>query len=329
MQVNHARTVSSAVPQIDVWDRHRTSIPRTRCSRRPISPAHPRRTSPTRATCTRLLTGRITAINGTARLNEDSNRVRLPRRPRTERVRHERGRPLRAGLMAAHADLHAELRPALGAPAPHEAAERLVLDVDRSRISAADPAWASGPGGRGCNFFQPGVAEPAARRSTSSTTAAIPDTTPTGTISRRTSASRGARTCRTAGCGRSSAIPSRRRSAAATRWPSRASAWIASRASTAANPGAAINANRTGNQSNLVLPGESWPILISQTSRLGPPPIPSGPQYPLIASLVERQRHQHLRSGDQGAEHALLVGRHPARARRATWRSTSATSARG
>jgi hypothetical protein len=53
-----------------------------------------------------------------------------------------------------------------------------------------------------------------------------------------------------------------------------------------ANPGAAINANRTGNQSNLVLPDETWPITISQQNRLGPPPVPQTPAYPLTPSLV-------------------------------------------
>ena len=53
-----------------------------------------------------------------------------------------------------------------------------------------------------------------------------------------------------------------------------------------ANPGAAINANRTGNQSNLVLPGESWPITISQQNRLGAPALPASPAYPLTPSLV-------------------------------------------
>ena len=53
-----------------------------------------------------------------------------------------------------------------------------------------------------------------------------------------------------------------------------------------ANPGAAINTNRTGNQGNLVLPGESWPITLSQSDRLGPPTFPDSPAYPLTPSLV-------------------------------------------
>jgi hypothetical protein len=53
-----------------------------------------------------------------------------------------------------------------------------------------------------------------------------------------------------------------------------------------ANPGAAINANRSGNQSNLVLTGENWPITITQPGRLGAPALPERPAYPLSPSLV-------------------------------------------
>lgn len=55
-------------------------------------------------------------------------------------------------------------------------------------------------------------------------------------------------------------------------------------------PGLTVNANRNTTNNNLVLPGESWPILLSQTSRLGAPGpcagtqnvgcIPAGATYP-------------------------------------------------
>jgi hypothetical protein len=38
-----------------------------------------------------------------------------------------------------------------------------------------------------------------------------------------------------------------------------------------AGPGLTVNANRTAQNQNLVLPGESWPLLLSQTNRLGGP----------------------------------------------------------
>jgi len=43
------------------------------------------------------------------------------------------------------------------------------------------------------------------------------------------------------------------------------------------NPGRTRNANRNEANGNLVLPGESWPVLFTETSRLGAPPICSGP----------------------------------------------------
>ena len=63
------------------------------------------------------------------------------------------------------------------------------------------------------------------------------------------------------------------------------------------NPGGAIGANRNVNNGNLVYPGESWPILLSQTNRLGPPPVcpdgattaacvPRTPAYPITATVA-------------------------------------------
>ena len=72
-----------------------------------------------------LLAGRVTAINGTARLSETSNQYRIPRRAHAARE-DEPGRGLRAGLVAADAAADAELRPALGSPDAVPAAERFV-----------------------------------------------------------------------------------------------------------------------------------------------------------------------------------------------------------
>jgi Carboxypeptidase regulatory-like domain/TonB dependent receptor len=43
-------------------------------------------------------------------------------------------------------------------------------------------------------------------------------------------------------------------------------------------PGLNVNANRNTANNNLVLPGENWPILLSQTNRLGPPGTCTGSQ---------------------------------------------------
>ena len=46
------------------------------------------------------------------------------------------------------------------------------------------------------------------------------------------------------------------------------------------NPGATLSTNRTSANGNLVLPGESWPVLLSQPERLYPGSFPSTPTYP-------------------------------------------------
>ena len=53
------------------------------------------------------------------------------------------------------------------------------------------------------------------------------------------------------------------------------------------NPGGTVNVARnltTGFP--LVLPGESYPVLFSQRSRLGPPPFPTSPVYPIAATTA-------------------------------------------
>ncbi len=51
------------------------------------------------------------------------------------------------------------------------------------------------------------------------------------------------------------------------------------------NPGGTTPATRNATGVFcIVCPGESWPVLISQTSRLGPPSFPESPVYPILAS---------------------------------------------
>jgi Carboxypeptidase regulatory-like domain len=62
-----------------------------------------------------------------------------------------------------------------------------------------------------------------------------------------------------------------------------------------ANPGLTVTQNRTAATGLLVRPGETWPVLLRETSRLGPPPfcsasvttlcMPTAPSYPMAASL--------------------------------------------
>jgi len=52
------------------------------------------------------------------------------------------------------------------------------------------------------------------------------------------------------------------------------------------NPGGTVNANRNVNNGNLVLPGETWPLLLRDQSRLGPPTMPDGPSYPILPTTA-------------------------------------------
>ncbi len=58
--------------------------------------------------------------------------------------------------------------------------------------------------------------------------------------------------------------------------------------SVGANPGGTISANRNATTGFcLVCAGESWPLLFSQTSRLGAPAFPDAPVYPLAATTAQ------------------------------------------
>ncbi len=84
-------------------------------------------------------------------------------------------------------------------------------------------------------------------------------------------------------------------------------------ANAGANPGGTLGVTRDlGTGYPLVLPGESAPVLLSQRSRLGPPPLPRG------AGVSDRrddgEQREHLPAGPapDDAARALLLGRLPA-----------------
>jgi len=65
----------------------------------------------------------------------------------------------------------------------------------------------------------------------------------------------------------------------------------------ASNPGGTVSANRTVGNGNLVYPGETWPLLLRDNARLGPPAtcpagtvsaacVPPSPVYPIIATTA-------------------------------------------
>ena len=128
----------------------------------------------------------------------------------------------------------------------------------------------------------------ASRRRSRSTRRRRRATTRIGTTSRRTSASRGGRTCRAASCGRCSAIPNRRRSAPGFSVTFNKAGFDEFIGIYSNNPGRTYNTNRnngTGSEFLLVGPGETWPVLFRDKSRLGPPAgIPTSPAYPIAAT---------------------------------------------
>ena len=282
MQVNHARTVWSAAPQL-TFGTDANFDPAAAMFTVGNFPGASTQNLTDARNLYGLLTGRITAINGTARLSEATNEYEYLG-PRTERVRLNE-----VGLFAQDAwrltptlTLNYGLRWELQLPMQP-------LNDSFSMSSFADLCGRSGvgngPGGRACNFFQPG--------------------TLTGISPQYVQYDSGNPGYETDWNNVAPNVGGAWRPNVQDGWlrkilgdPEQATiragfsiAYIRERMDRftglySANPGAAINANRTGNQSNLVLPGETWPILLSQTSRLGPPSIPSRPVYPLIPSLV-------------------------------------------
>jgi len=53
----------------------------------------------------------------------------------------------------------------------------------------------------------------------------------------------------------------------------------------ASNPGSAITTTRNANNGNLVLPGETWPVFLRDTDRLGPPAFNRTPSFPIAATI--------------------------------------------
>ena len=217
------------------------------------------------------------------------------------------------------------------------------LNANYSTATVADICGPSGvgrgPGGRACNLFQPGRLQRA--RQTPQYTQYAANTA--GLQDRleqlRAERERGVAAERAdrAGCARSSAIPSRRRSAPASPWPTTATAWPSSRTSTAATRADRISGQpeqhhrqpRAGRAS-------TWPLLYRETDRLGPPPpctapgqppaaFPTSPVYPILATTATNMNI--FDPEIQLSYTKSLPDRLPARAVARTWRSKSATSA--
>jgi hypothetical protein len=287
LQINHVRTVWSAVPQITFG----TDQDRDPAALAGMFTGGANGTLPGASTANLtdarnlygLLTGRITAINGTARLSEATNQYEYLG-PRTERVRMNE-----IGLFAQDSwrvtpalTLNYGVRWELQLPMqPRNDSFSMSTLADLCGVSGSG----SGPGGRDCNLFMPNTLtgiHPQYVQYNSGNPGYDTDWNnfaPNVGVAWRPNVESGwLRTLlgdpeqATIRAGYSLAFTRERMDRFTGLY--------------GANPGAAINTNRTGNLNNLVLPGESWPVLLSQTSRLGPPPIPTTPAYPLSPSFA-------------------------------------------
>ena len=211
---------------------------------------------------------------------------------------------------------------------PFSPVNDIMSSVDATPTSAASRA--SAPTALQCNFFEPGATRRQVADVRRSSPSGTRGTTPTGTTSRRTRRRRGGRTCRAAFCGRCSAIPTgdaARRLLGGLRPAGHGRVHRPLRA----NPGSTLSLTRERQRPAIwSRPVETWPVSCSQTE----PALDTAP-FPSTAGLPDRRSGRTAptastssRPDIQIAYGALLDGRLPAVDHRATWRSTSATSAR-
>jgi hypothetical protein len=281
-QFNHARTISNVVPTI-IFGTDANNDPAAGLFNTSNFPG----ASTTNLTNARqlygLLTGRITQITGFARLNEDTNQYAYLG-PRTERVRMNE-----LGLFAQDSwrmsptfTLNYGVRWELQLPMqPQNDSFSMSSFADLCGLSGVG----NGVGGRNCNLFQPGTLtgiSPTYVQYDSGNPGYDTDWNnfaPNIGAAWRPNVQNG--WLRTLLGDPEQATIRGGYSVAFTRERIDRFTGLF-----AANPGAAIAATRAANQNNLVLPGEAWPLLFSQSARLGPPPFASVPEYPLSPSIT-------------------------------------------
>ena len=95
-----------------------------------------------------------------------------------------------------------------------------------------------------------------------------------------------------------------------------------------ANPGSTVSLTRNRTLGNLVSPGETWPVLLSQTSRLYTAPFNRVADIPDRRAHGSRRQPERLRAGCEDRPRPAPGTSASSARSRATWRSKSATSAR-
>ena len=259
-----------------------------------------------------LLTGRVTSIAGTARLDAATGKYVY---------NGDLAQQVAAGQLRGcssqdswrvDADPDAERRPALGRAAAVHAGRQHVVDGDASRTSAASPASATASAAAPCNMFQPGRAGGQADPDVSSGSSRATRRYKTNWNNFAPNVGVAWRPER---AGRLAADAARRSGAGddprrlldelqpGAHRPLHGQRRQQPRRHHRGDP----QPRRTGFP--LVLPGESLPVLLSQTSRLGPPAFPDD------AGLSDRRRRRRTASTSSRTDlrtprvHSYSVGR--------------------
>jgi hypothetical protein len=240
-----------------------------------------------------LLTGRVTAINAQARLDENNNYAYLGRS--SDRLSlNEIGVFVQdSWRLTPTFTVNAGLRWEVQSPV-------VSLNSNYSKAALADicgpSGFGSGPGGRGCNLFQPGVFNAAGMVPQYSQQIANEGTFNTDWNNLAPNISAAWRPNVQTGFLRSLlGDPEQATVRAGFSVAYNRNGMAEFQAIFAGNPGRAVNANRTNALGNLVPTGGSWPLLLRDSSRLGPPAkcsasaetgcIPDTVTYPLAATL--------------------------------------------
>jgi hypothetical protein len=229
-----------------------------------------------------LLTGRLTSINGNVRLNESTNQYEyLGKRTRRGRMNEFGVFAQDQWRMTPALTVNAGLRWELQLPFyPLNDVFSMSTLADLCGISGVG----SGPGGRGCNLFQPGTLSGKAPEYTQYDRGNPGYSTdwnnfaPNIGLAWRPNVQDG--WLRTLLGDPEQAVVRGGFSIAYNRNGIGDFTGVYGD-----NPGSQLDANRTVNNGLLVGPGESWPVLFRDRGRLGPPPFPATPAYPIAATI--------------------------------------------
>jgi len=234
-----------------------------------------------------LLTGRVTAINGNARLDGETGRYVYLGEGRTDEQQDEVGLFVQdSWRIRPNVTVNAGLRWQVALPFQ---ANTSVYSMNTMADLCGVSGLGDGPGGRECNLFNPGVFNPGGRPP-------VYELYTAGTPGYNTDYDNFAPNVGVAW------QPGVEKGWLRTILGDPAQATVRASYGVSynsdglgfytgvynSNPGNLLTTNRTATSTQfpLVPPGESWPVLLRDAARLGPSPgIPAGPSYPMAANF--------------------------------------------